>query len=528
MAYDGAGHLYYTLSGSDNHIYQIDTSGRSLASCDVGVQTGALSWDSIRGMLWAGTYDGSGKVYLVNFGSCTKTYAFTFNDITNPQGFGQLIDGLAYDAIDDTLWLSSDEGVRVFHKQVNGTAITDWPTDIGGGVSISNSGIAVQGNALWLGHQTGILPGPASNEIYKFTKTGSYTGISFSAAGDPEGLALQPSYTPPAGGPTCVLWSNNASNTSNTIVAYNLEASGACNESALVACKFVIPTVGSAAVTGDVKGSGCSNVTIAIQNPNPWWTEYELSPASGGSLTYSPVGGSLNLYAQYGLLPPNSLLGPGSVDYTASFTTLNDVLKASVAPGGFSDHKDRQQLARDLNIIQLIINVAGGSPSLASKALVENVPEVLTTIGQLVGPGDEFNNLMNSGQPLTYAEVNGDVIAFLSNKTHVDLVKDMFLKIGLNSLATALVEVAVTVVKDVTRGLLADVPYVGQIIAVYSILGQPIRDFLGSYGKQASGSVGFLAMPALSPGALQNIVNCFKSQQPIGSGGYAHNFLQCG
>ena len=99
VAFDGMGHLYHTLVG-DTHIYQVDLVGSPISSCDVGVEIGALSWDASRHQLWAGAYDGSGKVFVVNFTKCTTKYVFAF---VNSDIGSDYIDGIAYDSSDDTL-----------------------------------------------------------------------------------------------------------------------------------------------------------------------------------------------------------------------------------------------------------------------------------------------------------------------------------------------------------------------------------------------------------------------------------------
>jgi sugar lactone lactonase YvrE len=212
VAYDGTD-LYYTYFGN-NSIFRVATDGTAIDSYDTGVQIGALSWDASRGKLWAGAYDTTGKVYLVDYG-VGKTEEFTFN-ITSDH-FSGYIDGLAYDTSDDTLWMSEDWGHTVYHVDTDGTPLGNWVINLGDNESFDNSGIElVCGTYLFLANP-GIdtTHGPNANGIYVFEKDGTYTGMSIDTGINlVEGLAFG----------DYVLWINNAG--TNKIVAYDIATIG--------------------------------------------------------------------------------------------------------------------------------------------------------------------------------------------------------------------------------------------------------------------------------------------------------------
>lgn len=83
---------------------------------------GPMAWDRTRRMLWVGAYTNHGEVYLID--PHTGQMALQF---VSPAGAFR---GLAYDATDDTLWLSSWS--TIFHLSVDGALIDSF--DNGEGV----------------------------------------------------------------------------------------------------------------------------------------------------------------------------------------------------------------------------------------------------------------------------------------------------------------------------------------------------------------------------------------------------------
>src|SRR5213592_2358727 len=72
-----------------------------------------LSWDNGRKVLWAGQHNASPiRVYRVNPTTGLATFAFTASQSVN---IGTFLDGLAYDASDDTVWISTDISTTIEH-----------------------------------------------------------------------------------------------------------------------------------------------------------------------------------------------------------------------------------------------------------------------------------------------------------------------------------------------------------------------------------------------------------------------------
>lgn len=218
IACDGTD-LYYTYYGSP-YIYKVDTSGTAISSWDAGFDIGALAWDSSQGKLWAGAYDGTGFVYLVDYG-VGKTWKFAFDPEVGPHIDGY-IDGLDYDEDSDTLYISEDWDHKVYHISTTGTILHSWHVTIPGYDNLDNSGLEKVNKWIFVGHPSDTDCGPAANKIYVFeldeTWGLTYTGQSINANGLVEGLALG-KYND-----QCVLWTNNA--VTNTLIAY--EMTGYC------------------------------------------------------------------------------------------------------------------------------------------------------------------------------------------------------------------------------------------------------------------------------------------------------------
>lgn len=209
LAFDPkSGHLFYTNAG-DPHIYVTDAVGTDIATLSPGFNYGALSWDSKRDILWGGHYDGTpaGGVDVIDptTGVATPQFAFAFpagdSCYAQPPGF---IDGLAFDRIDETLWLSDDNAKTLFHVTLTGGTISSSPVPDGK----CNTGIASVGQFLWLARQSG--PDTSPYDVVKVAKSDPTTVISGfpfvstpSFAG-PEGIAVDKNSFVP----NCAVWTN--------------------------------------------------------------------------------------------------------------------------------------------------------------------------------------------------------------------------------------------------------------------------------------------------------------------------------
>jgi len=148
IAFDGA-NLWYSCAGTSPDLYKADPlSGTVLASYNVASGLGALAWDGVRKKMWAGWAGGSGSdgdVRLIDLANPTAA-PVVFN--AGAAAFDVLDDGLAYDAQDDSLYISPDTSTQVYHFTPTGALLGSFPW---GGSGCYNSGLAIGGAQLFEG-----------------------------------------------------------------------------------------------------------------------------------------------------------------------------------------------------------------------------------------------------------------------------------------------------------------------------------------------------------------------------------------
>lgn len=206
MAFDGVDKLYYTIYDGSGNIYEVKTDGTGNAiTTNIGWQAGALAWDAGRGGLWVGRYDGNpDNIWFLTIPGLVLTYKFSLTGMANYVPTPHVaevnhIDGLAYDPVTDSLWLSEDWAHRIHLSTPAGAQVTYFDTDDGAGGYWDNGGIGIDLNGhLWLG-QPGDVPHQmiAGDQIYKYRQDGVYLGIVFNPATQlvvnswrPEGIAF--------------------------------------------------------------------------------------------------------------------------------------------------------------------------------------------------------------------------------------------------------------------------------------------------------------------------------------------------
>ena len=131
------------------------------------VTISAVDWDSSRSKLWAVYGSGTGQAYLIDLGDKTVTGAVT----AVPQfsysisGFA-LVDGLAWDSNDDTVWISPDSDCNVNHFSSGGTNLgAIQPKNPAGQADCLVSGVAIgASNTLYIGRD-------GTGEIRRVNKT---------------------------------------------------------------------------------------------------------------------------------------------------------------------------------------------------------------------------------------------------------------------------------------------------------------------------------------------------------------------
>ncbi len=157
------------------------------------VAVSAIAWDPSRGKLW-GAY--AGNLYLIDIsgaGDAVATLQFTTS-----VGGSDLIDGLAYDGGDDTVYYSPDVNLHVYHFSPIGTLLnTVTPKDAGGVEDGSVSGVAVGSNLLD-GTGTLYIGRDGASEIRRIKKvTGDFVSNFATTSGRVEDLTCDPvTYAP--------------------------------------------------------------------------------------------------------------------------------------------------------------------------------------------------------------------------------------------------------------------------------------------------------------------------------------------
>jgi hypothetical protein len=182
-------------------IYQPPAGGNGVAvlvsTKTVDTTISALSWDPTRNRVWAAYND---TVYLIDIGDPTVSGPVVAN-LQFPAGVGgTLIDGLAYDINDDTLYYSPDVDLNVYQFSL-GTGVnpplgtlmeTIAPEDAGGNPDGLVSGVAIgAGNTLYIGRN-------GAAEIRHINKTtGAFISQFTTTAGRVEDLVCDPvTYSP--------------------------------------------------------------------------------------------------------------------------------------------------------------------------------------------------------------------------------------------------------------------------------------------------------------------------------------------
>ncbi len=147
IAFDGE-YLWFSCYRSNPDLYKARTlDGAIVASYNVASGLGALAWDGNRKMLWAGWGAGAGAegdVRLINPATGAATVRFNAADAR----MCGLDDGLAYDAQDDTLYISPDCSRVIHHYSTGGSHLNDFAW---GGTGCYNSGIAIGGELMYQG-----------------------------------------------------------------------------------------------------------------------------------------------------------------------------------------------------------------------------------------------------------------------------------------------------------------------------------------------------------------------------------------
>lgn len=216
VAFDGSS-LWYSCAGQSPDLFRADSrTGALLGSYDIAGGLGALAWDEGRQRLWAAAGQGigqtGGEVYAIDPSTGESTVQFVLAD-----EFCDLVDGLAYDAGDDSLYFSSDCYAQTIRhvSALDGRPFADdgflW-----GGDGCYNSGLAIGGDLLYQGSNGCI-------HIWVVDKRSKLAAFDFDSPGiRDEDMECDPrSFRPKT-----VMWSKDAYN--DTAYAFEIPL-GSCN-----------------------------------------------------------------------------------------------------------------------------------------------------------------------------------------------------------------------------------------------------------------------------------------------------------
>lgn len=154
IAFDGADLWYSCGFTSGTNLYKADpVSGAVLASYTIptegGQGLGALAYDAGRNAIWAGWSGKTGEVILIDLDG-SKLVSGSATAFHAPEAINfDLDDGLAYDASDDTLYISGDVDAEIHHYTSIGTHLGSFAKAPGS--SCGNSGLAIGGDLLYEG-----------------------------------------------------------------------------------------------------------------------------------------------------------------------------------------------------------------------------------------------------------------------------------------------------------------------------------------------------------------------------------------
>jgi len=161
VASDCSGSIFFT--NGDSNLYRMDKTGALTGTTPITDSVAGtplfmdeFSWDETRMVLWAQQHGSNPiRVYQLNATTGVATFAFT---ATQSISVGTFRDGIAFEAADDSIWISGDVSTTIEHYKTDGTFLNQiTPKNAGGGTLGSISGVQVGlGDLLYLG-QNGLV-----------------------------------------------------------------------------------------------------------------------------------------------------------------------------------------------------------------------------------------------------------------------------------------------------------------------------------------------------------------------------------
>jgi hypothetical protein len=325
VAVDCQGAVYYTLYQQTN-LYVMDKDGNLQTTLPIiDAATGvSLFIDEMAfensggaGTLWGQVHDSNPvDVYTIDPSTGSATFAFT----SQTNSIGTFRDGIAFDATDNTIWISGDISSTIEHYQTDGTFINQiTPKDAAGGTLGSISGVTVgSGDLLYLG-QNGAV------QIVQVKKSNGDFIASFASPGGArdEGLECDPVNF----APKLALWSREF-NSPGFLSVIELEPN-TCG------CGGGEPVI---AVDLDIKPTSCPNPLNMkpFEDPN-----LNAKQKKGGLLPVAVLGSNdldvMNIDVSSLLLEGVAPLKSGYEDVAAPVVDPEECECTEAGPDGFMD-----------------------------------------------------------------------------------------------------------------------------------------------------------------------------------------------
>ena len=147
IAYDGT-NLWYSCAESTPDLYRADPlTGEVTATYAIDGGLGALAYDATRNAIWAGP--GIGEVFdAIQLIKLNESKEVTGSSVVFEGAGDDLDDGLAFDATNDTLYVSPDGSTTINHYTTAGELLG---SSLWAGSECYNSGLAIGGSLLYQG-----------------------------------------------------------------------------------------------------------------------------------------------------------------------------------------------------------------------------------------------------------------------------------------------------------------------------------------------------------------------------------------
>lgn len=374
IAYDGAGHLWISCYASNPDLMRASaTTGVVDKTYNIASDLGAIAYDAGRNGIWAAE---AGAVYFIQLDASQNVVSHTIAFSAGSDAAG-LVDGLAFDSVDQTLYFKPDNSSPIHHYTTAGVKLADI-TGASSCYGPATSGLAIGGQYLYEGKD-------GCSHVYVVDKTTLAPFFDFSTviASDPnhrdEGLTCDTQTF--AGKGIHVMWSKEAYNP-NRAAAFEIPF-GTCGSGGK---KFVPdttpPSCALTAVGTNAKGQKYIQVTVQDSDGGMQSvTVSELSNAVADVGTYQTgissaptmvnTGGTTSPIVVTATKQNQSLgasIGLHLVDVAGNVTNCDPVLTSLSAQKG----KAGWQVYPNVPSAEHVVRVTNGDPGLNRLVVVVN------------------------------------------------------------------------------------------------------------------------------------------------------------